>query len=42
MYDSRSRELRPLNTMKNLGLLMIRVILYDELRVVDDLNDFGS
>ena len=34
-----SRELRPLDTMSNLGLCMILMIMCHHLRVVDDMND---
>ena len=42
LNDSGSRELKPLDTMNNLGLRIIWMIPCDKLGVVDDINDFKS
>ena len=41
MNDLGSCELRPLDTMNNSNLLMLWMILCHELKVLDDMNDFG-
>ena len=37
-----SHELKPLDAMSSSRLWLISMILHHELRVVDDLNDYGS
>ena len=40
--DLESHEVKPIDAMYNSKLLMIRIYVLHELRVVDDMNDFGS
>ena len=42
MNDLRAHELRLLEAMSSLGLLMIWMILHQELKVVDDMNNYRS
>ena len=42
MNNLGSHELKHLDTMNNLGLWTVWLILCDELMVVDDMNDFRS